>query len=808
MPRILQLLNPHRKKSTLASTNAEGNLSSTSVRSLEAFEEDDDTEEGGAYIPDIPRRRLSRRSSIAEYIASPTTVRLWPARASSVSIERRKGRKKAQQSSQNNSDPVPTEPATMSPDSGDTQDGDTRSSSMAPRSLLSRSTKSEENSSTSSLVPVHGAALPGLQSKGPTEYDGLEPLAEEEFDPASFDLVAPANGPAPLYSLEARSEALFSVDHLRGIFDDPTLLQRFTNFLYVYRPSSVPLLVYYLDASKALKAINYANSITKALAPIKGLHFSNESVADTINRSLVEKTERAFELLAREDLPAYITHIWIRTVSVTIKKRISDVLPVHLRELSEGLAEVFCMTDPSRHDNPLVFASEEFYKTTQYGMGYVLGRNCRLLQGPKTNPSSVRRIREKLEAGKEHCEVFLNYRRDGSPFMNLLMVAPLYDSRGVVRYHIGAQVDVSGLAKECAGLESLERLVGIEGERDKLGSQEGEDSGARDNAIKDEFRELAQMFNPHELKTVRKSGGLMLHAHQEETVDAEGRANWHKPRLLIKDDAALDRPDSSTMLQISASSGGRLSGVYEHYLLVRPHPNLRILFASPSLRVPGMLQSNFMSRIGGSPDVRSAIARAFADGNGVTAKVRWISSSSRSEAAAADSSKGRWIHATPLLGSTGAVGVWMVVLVDDEAEAALRRARDAPPVASNIGSVRKQPKVAVAAVDEDKMSLGSFAEAHRDADADADADAEGKTEPGVNGQKQEAETETQKETDKETDKEQKETEEEKENGNDMDKESENEMGSLCANAGSKSARSTTSTDHDEDPVPAKNKEED
>jgi hypothetical protein len=50
-------------------------------------------------------------------------------------------------------------------------------------------------------------------------------------------------------------------------------------------------------------------------------------------------------------------------------------------------------------------------------MSYVLGRNCRFLQGPKTNPLSVRRIRDKVLAGQEHYETFLNYRRDGSPFM-------------------------------------------------------------------------------------------------------------------------------------------------------------------------------------------------------------------------------------------------------------------------------------------------------------------------------------------------------------------------------------------------------
>ena len=50
-------------------------------------------------------------------------------------------------------------------------------------------------------------------------------------------------------------------------------------------------------------------------------------------------------------------------------------------------------------------------------------------------------------------------RRDGSPFLNLLMMAPLMDSKGKVRYFIGAQVDVSGLLKECSELEAMQRLL-------------------------------------------------------------------------------------------------------------------------------------------------------------------------------------------------------------------------------------------------------------------------------------------------------------------------------------------------------------
>lgn len=41
-------------------------------------------------------------------------------------------------------------------------------------------------------------------------------------------------------------------------------------------------------------------------------------------------------------------------------------------------------------------------------MSYVIGRNCRFLQGPRTNPYSVQRLGQAVMAGKECCEVFLN----------------------------------------------------------------------------------------------------------------------------------------------------------------------------------------------------------------------------------------------------------------------------------------------------------------------------------------------------------------------------------------------------------------
>ena len=201
------------------------------------------------------------------------------------------------------------------------------------------------------------ADLPPLQTQSVLEdSDQMEPLPGDIA--GSFDLVAPPEEGHRIFSLESRSEQLFSREHLEIIFSNPSMLLRFTAFLSTHRPQSVPILIYYLDALKALKAIKYANAIAEALSPIPSHAFTTTSAKPTTNTILEEKAAQSFDVLVREDLPAYITLMYIQVVSLSISQRITGTLAPHLREASEGLAEVFCVTDPSRLDNPIVFVSE------------------------------------------------------------------------------------------------------------------------------------------------------------------------------------------------------------------------------------------------------------------------------------------------------------------------------------------------------------------------------------------------------------------------------------------------------------------
>lgn len=62
----------------------------------------------------------------------------------------------------------------------------------------------------------------------------------------------------------------------------------------------------------------------------------------------------------------------------------------------------------------------------------------RFLQGSGTNPEDVAKIREALHTGKSYCGRLLNYKKDGTPFWNLLTISPIKDENGNVLKFIGS----------------------------------------------------------------------------------------------------------------------------------------------------------------------------------------------------------------------------------------------------------------------------------------------------------------------------------------------------------------------------------
>ena len=451
----------------------------------------------------------------------------------------------------------------------------TRSSSPSPRPAtlpsLSSPTPGDSPPSSPPKTPTMTSRHHSYDDQGkplhtptvnPTEALPTPPDSSPDHD---YDLKPPPPNRPPSNSLDTHTAHLFSEAHLQTILSDPVFSTRFTTFLKRYQPHIISILNQYLEIQKALKAIDFANAVAaETLNPPAEVAKDERSyIAATLDPGFDSRLRQIVGMLVQEALPAYVTHSFTKTVMETMVREITGTTIPATRDLVGGLAEVFCLSDPSLPDNPIVYASEEFYATTQYDRDFVVGRNCRFLQGSDTSSHAIGRIRQAVEDGKESYETVLNYKRDGTAFVNLVMVAPLYDDRGTVRYYIGAQVDISGLVEEGRGLESLEKSL----HESRKWDQDISHKGRKDRALEG----LRDLFSENEKGMMHSVGQNDYRKGNEYASRNRGRRDQRQRRRVLGDEDDDEESEREKTNWVSRSLGpsGKLPGVYQN---VRPLP--------------------------------------------------------------------------------------------------------------------------------------------------------------------------------------------------------------------------------------------
>jgi PAS domain S-box-containing protein len=102
------------------------------------------------------------------------------------------------------------------------------------------------------------------------------------------------------------------------------------------------------------------------------------------------------------------------------------------------------ISNPRLKDNPIVACNAAFSALTGYPERDVVGRNCRFLSGPGTEPWLSEEIRRGVREHRSVLVEILNYKRDGTPFRNAVLVAPLFDASDRLLYFLGSQVEIEG----------------------------------------------------------------------------------------------------------------------------------------------------------------------------------------------------------------------------------------------------------------------------------------------------------------------------------------------------------------------------
>ncbi len=177
-----------------------------------------------------------------------------------------------------------------------------------------------------------------------------------------------------------------------------------------------------------------------------------------------------------------------------------------------------CLSDPNRPDNPLMFVNRAFEDLTGYPEEEILGRNCRFLQGPNTDPAVAAEVGRAVAAKVDVSVEFYNYRKDGSGFWNALYLSPVLSDAGDLLYFFGSQLDVTKRRQAEAAMQRFRALnstaAGIVHELDSLMASV---TGSLEQARANPGSELQAQQLAHAARGAEQAGRLarqLLGAHR------------------------------------------------------------------------------------------------------------------------------------------------------------------------------------------------------------------------------------------------------------------------------------------------------
>ena len=194
---------------------------------------------------------------------------------------------------------------------------------------------------------------------------------------------------------------------------------------------------------------------TDTMATIARAHATGTVQRFEYELTTVDGVHRSFE--ARLS-PMPDGHSLYLTRDLTEVRQLAREVMLLQRALEADAALPMVVADMRSPEHPLIFVNRAFERLTGYDRSEVLGRNCRFMQGPDTDPLAVASVRRALAEGTPCTVTLRNRRRDGSSFLNELHLAPVHDEAGALVSFIGVQNDVTHQALAAEKLQRSEEF--------------------------------------------------------------------------------------------------------------------------------------------------------------------------------------------------------------------------------------------------------------------------------------------------------------------------------------------------------------
>ncbi len=116
----------------------------------------------------------------------------------------------------------------------------------------------------------------------------------------------------------------------------------------------------------------------------------------------------------------------------------SEISSALVMRAFDAIPESCVLTDA---DQTIITVNRAFTALTGYTEQEVIGQTCRILQGPRTDPVALEKMRLAIQAGEVFRGCLCNYRKDGTTFWNSITITPLRDAKGQITHFVSVQRD-------------------------------------------------------------------------------------------------------------------------------------------------------------------------------------------------------------------------------------------------------------------------------------------------------------------------------------------------------------------------------
>jgi len=117
-----------------------------------------------------------------------------------------------------------------------------------------------------------------------------------------------------------------------------------------------------------------------------------------------------------------------------------------LQSAIEQTKEAVLITEGEPLEKPgprITYVNPAFTEITGYTSEEIIGETPRILQGPETEPWVIERLRQRLKRGLRFEGEAINYRKDGTPYVNQWSIAPVEDDHGQITHWVSVQRDIT-----------------------------------------------------------------------------------------------------------------------------------------------------------------------------------------------------------------------------------------------------------------------------------------------------------------------------------------------------------------------------